>query len=445
MCSQEGKQEQEMLKKLKIHNFKCLVDFEIDLQPFTILIGPNASGKSTILQAIDLIKWFGEGNPKGFLTERGWEARDVRSKLTKDRNTTFKVHICIGVNANYFWDFHLHFPDSGKVTCSYENLVMSSKHLFPKPEKGTLSLLRRTGDKIWRTYLDSEEPIPTEVMEQFPSGVKVHNVKVSETKIMESIRLDGSVLSLTPLPEAKSGEHFLFQILFLIYLEKFHSLELLSTERLRQKSREKHADIGISGKYLATFLHGLDDKQKKKINKTLAGLYKNTEKLETTRKRAGWTELKLLEHFSENTRIWLSSQHISDGILRIIAILAALEGLKDGSTILIDEIENGIYPDLAHGFIKAMLEIAKKKNIQIIATTHSPAILNACPDESVVFVWRDDEGHVKAEPLFEDPKMKEQLEYMSPGAVWHTSTRKQITKTLERQHARKKKKEIKKK
>ena len=44
-----------MISKASIHNFKCLRDVQIDLERFTIFVGPNASGKSSILQALNLL------------------------------------------------------------------------------------------------------------------------------------------------------------------------------------------------------------------------------------------------------------------------------------------------------------------------------------------------------------------------------------------------------
>lgn len=42
-----------MLKRVHIKNFRCLRDVELELEPLTILVGPNASGKSAILDALD--------------------------------------------------------------------------------------------------------------------------------------------------------------------------------------------------------------------------------------------------------------------------------------------------------------------------------------------------------------------------------------------------------
>lgn len=42
-----------MLKKVQLKNFRSLRDFEVDLEPLTILVGPNASGKSAVLDALN--------------------------------------------------------------------------------------------------------------------------------------------------------------------------------------------------------------------------------------------------------------------------------------------------------------------------------------------------------------------------------------------------------
>jgi predicted ATPase len=44
-----------MISKIRIQNFKCLRDVTVELGPFNVLIGPNDSGKSSLLDAIQLL------------------------------------------------------------------------------------------------------------------------------------------------------------------------------------------------------------------------------------------------------------------------------------------------------------------------------------------------------------------------------------------------------
>src|SRR5438552_1060643 len=44
-----------MVTKVSVRNFKCLRNVQIELERFTVFVGPNASGKSSILQAVDAL------------------------------------------------------------------------------------------------------------------------------------------------------------------------------------------------------------------------------------------------------------------------------------------------------------------------------------------------------------------------------------------------------
>ncbi len=42
-----------MLQRVRIKNFRCLREVDVPLRPLTVLIGPNDSGKSAFLRAIE--------------------------------------------------------------------------------------------------------------------------------------------------------------------------------------------------------------------------------------------------------------------------------------------------------------------------------------------------------------------------------------------------------
>jgi predicted ATPase len=45
-----------MFRKIQIARYKCIKYVEVSLAPFNILIGPNASGKSTFLDSLAFIR-----------------------------------------------------------------------------------------------------------------------------------------------------------------------------------------------------------------------------------------------------------------------------------------------------------------------------------------------------------------------------------------------------
>jgi len=61
---------------------------------------------------------------------------------------------------------------------------------------------------------------------------------------------------------------------------------------------------------------------------------------------------------------------MGDGMMRLLAILAAIADMKNG-VLLIDEIENGFHYKTMKIAWKAILSACKAYGVQIIATTHS--------------------------------------------------------------------------
>lgn len=65
-----------MLTRASILNLRCLKDVSLEMAPFMALVGPNASGKSTLLSAL---------NPRrSFHSKHRWRRRDVRVQRVFD-------------------------------------------------------------------------------------------------------------------------------------------------------------------------------------------------------------------------------------------------------------------------------------------------------------------------------------------------------------------------
>ncbi len=78
-------------------------------------------------------------------------------------------------------------------------------------------------------------------------------------------------------------------------------------------------------------------------------------------------------HSRENIRFALSEE--SDGTVRILDLLEILLS-KEGKTYVIDELDRCLHPSLTYKFIETFLELAAKKKIQLIVTTHESRLLD---------------------------------------------------------------------
>lgn len=109
--------------------------------------------------------------------------------------------------------------------------------------------------------------------------------------------------------------------------------------------------------------------------------------------RRGRVALELVESFGGKQRN-CPVELLSDGTLRVLAIVAALLTAEPYSTLVIEEVDNGVHPSRARHLLAQMRRIASERRLRLLLTTHNPALMDALPDESlgdVVFCYRDPE------------------------------------------------------
>lgn len=101
--------------------------------------------------------------------------------------------------------------------------------------------------------------------------------------------------------------------------------------------------------------------------------------------------LTLRFHESNVGRPW-ASEDVSDGTIQTLALLAALHDPRTGF-VLIEEPENAVHPWIVRNFVEACRSIVGK---QIVLTTHSPALINTLkPDEVLVASRSHGETHIE--------------------------------------------------
>ena len=91
----------------------------------------------------------------------------------------------------------------------------------------------------------------------------------------------------------------------------------------------------------------------------------------------------------------VSAYSASDGTLRFLGILAALLSEDSERLYVLEEIDNGIHPARLHLLLDLIERQTAKGKIQVVATTHSPDVLNLINDttfENAVVVYRDEDS-----------------------------------------------------
>ncbi len=365
-----------MLKKFFIDNFKSLVDFEVELSHFNCLIGLNGAGKSTLLQAMDFASALMVGDVESWLSKRGWESKDLNSALVNRRNITLGFEVQID-NEAYRWDAVFN-RDIDKLRCTQEKVSkLGDKAVLFSLENGSY----RTADSTSAVQVD------------FTYKGSVFSRLKPERLSPELVKVKERIASL-------------------------RSMDLLSPQLLHKKAkRAEEGDIGMGGEHLSAFIHELSNEQQQQLLKQLKSYYPQICSLKTKALRAGWIQLEITEQYSNGNNEPLSivteARHINDGMLRLLAILA--QQFSPLETLLFDEIENGINPEITEQVVDALVASPK----QIIVTTHSPMVLNYLEDEvarqSVALLYKRPGGRTQACRFFDIPSAAEKLNCLAAG------------------------------
>ncbi|MYQ54706.1 MULTISPECIES: ATP-dependent nuclease [unclassified Streptomyces] len=86
-----------------------------------------------------------------------------------------------------------------------------------------------------------------------------------------------------------------------------------------------------------------------------------------------------------------SEFHFGAGEASVIRIIADVEAAPEGAMILIEEIENGLHPVATRRMIEYLIDVAARKALQVIFTTHSNDALAPLPPKAI---WAAYNGEV---------------------------------------------------
>lgn len=78
-----------------------------------------------------------------------------------------------------------------------------------------------------------------------------------------------------------------------------------------------------------------------------------------------------------------SEFHFGAGESSIIRMISSIESAPQGSLVLIEEIENGLHPVATRRMVEYLIDVAERKSIQAIFTTHSDYALEPLPTEAI--------------------------------------------------------------
>lgn len=366
-----------MLKKLILENWKSFRYAELPIDPLTVLIGTNASGKSNVVEALEFLQRIVRGEDieaalagdKTFPSIRGgveWAALKPKTQFTLKALVQGKDDI-----TDYLYSITVQTKPFIQVLDEY---ITRQKNTVPNPQTNNQNYLLRFA--LGSNGIPSISAIFTNEKTKIPLTKNFHH--------------RGSILN--DLRVINFSEHISNEINTVIQsIENIFVLNPIAS-KMRDYSRLSES-IESDASNIAGVLAGLPDAEKSDVELTLSTYVKDLPEKDIQRiwaekvGRFGTDAMLYCEELWKPGQITeIDARSMSDGTLRFLAILTALLTRPENSQLVIEEIDNGLHPSRAELLVRMLREIGAKRNIDILFTTHNPALLDALGPEIVPFV-----------------------------------------------------------
>ncbi|TKG95185.1 ATP-binding protein [Puteibacter caeruleilacunae] len=371
-----------MIEKFKIKDFKSYKEADLHISPLSILIGANASGKSNVLEALRLLNWLAQGQKLSALQYQINEEDQIvrgfinhlprfdQKKFTlgcsiKEGKKSYHISLTIGLrNVKGNWELHFEHEECSNSEWLYRTKYPSERAFTEmKVEYNNFS---RGGRKPQVNTTDQQVAF----VQLSPASFEVKYKKEAKTILTATQALEKAltkIVFLDPTPKLMHGYSF--------------------------KSDKKLLE---SGKNISAVLYNLieeDANNKAEILQFIKSLpeqqIEDISFIDTSR---GEVLVQLHEAFLSANDNKVDAGLLSDGTLRALAIVAALLSAESGSLVIIEEIDNGIHPSRVKDLMERINELAKRRELSVLITSHNPTLLNASPNETidnVQFCYRD--------------------------------------------------------
>jgi len=405
------------LKQIRVDGYKNLINCELNLGDFNVLVGPNNSGKSNLLEAIQMFFPVCFGNKE--LRDTIFKGRTPPPRLgssvchlTKHSLKPMTIGIAFEVaGARKAW------------TVDYEVTIQcgeDKKNVGFVKELLTAKEVRKPGKKgAPNTYISRQEK-ELRVREDKRTGLRKHLIAKDNSSLL-------AMESLYPDFEGLPAEYEAF--VEAIGRTSGTKIFAISPKGMRDAI---HSEKPMDGIQVSSFDLLLAADEMKKEGKhydlfkeileeilDLENVFFSAEDMPTLSvKDKGREKSKRMRLFALKRKGDKHSlvDEYSDGTLAVISILEALLSVDGRGPILcLEELENCLHPAAIEKLLRFLQDHAEEWPVLI--TTHSPYLLNGIKPEDVNVAVIDKTGAVHFEKVRDTKTLRDYLksDFMSLG------------------------------
>jgi predicted ATPase len=402
-----------MLRRVRIRGYKSLRDVEVRFDhPLTVIMGANASGKSNLFDALALLSRmvkrqtlqeafekrehrgshfeafsFDEEGIEGLLKKSSAELSiEIDFELSPDiielANQQSKSGIPYGVISN---------KPKANATGTNDELGRFLRYMV------AIQIATASGDLLVareRLSLLNADLTPKQGQDVIAERIFFHQIMIDGHGSIGSgthtVRQDATLFSQQIYPI-----HLINTAFQEISRWRFYDLE---PKAMREPIGLRNVTaISSNGDNLPAFFNTMKvDRPRyfESIQRALHLLIPEIETFDVKRDPDGYLHLVVREHATE-----YSSRVISDGTLRVLALLALTNPLEPATLLGIEEPENGVDPHRLRFIADLLKTTTEQRGTQVLVNTHSPLLPRYFSEDELISCWR-----VGGETIFEPAK-----------------------------------------
>lgn len=369
-----------MITELQLENWKSYERASLHIDPLSVLVGTNASGKSNALDALLLLNRVASGAMLTSALKGEGTQSPVRGGVewaARQPGSVFALGVVCRADELTDYEYRM----EGRITESRcdlhsEQLTRIKYRLGKdgnrKSQAGSIKLLRTdpcaegsptiiarlynekqgTPRQLSRTHLVLFQLVGQKLRQEIQDGVTSVITVLRDIFILDPI--PSHMRNFSPLSERLDSDAWnIAGVLAALPKEKQQEIEAVLT---RYASQLPERDI----------------------HRVYA---------ETVGKFNSDAMLYCEEHWlDEGPPPTVDARGMSDGTLRFLAILTALLTRPRGSLLVIEEVDNGLHPSRARLLLDMLKTVGSQRGVDVLVTTHNPALLDAMGTEMVPFI-----------------------------------------------------------
>jgi predicted ATPase len=430
-----------MITNIRIKNFRSIIETSADLQPITVLVGANGTGKSNIVKCLQFLSSIPQRGLETSIISLGGLHSMYPKLLSNKEIKKAKIDLAYTVRIDEPENFP---PDLGPIEVDHQLVLSSGKsnsirldreEIIFKKALALASSMRSSDEKVYgktesSAILSDDTMIAStiKIIRQFGYNDKYElypelsqencelyviwfglNFIFKDTSkspptlqyvkrildVFSKRRLKKERRSMSRVPEALIEIdkvnicHFSPESeRFLELLARTKYYNLLQNELRNEQPISSLGTISFEGSNMPSALRHLKKKDEDAFNRILETLKEMNPFIDTADVNQLRISKEFIEFIEKSLKNKVESWETSDGTLRSLAILLALETHREYSTIIIEEPEQNLHPWAIRSLMNHIRQVTAEKNIQVVITTHSQQVLECVYPEEVLVVTR---------------------------------------------------------